>query len=143
MQPEADLLSCTVGVSSQLDVEQVRRMTRMLAAHAGFDRHQAEAIVLAISELATNLLRYAPGGELRVAIVSTESGMGLAIQCQDAGPGIADVALALQDGFSTSGGLGSGLPAVRRLMDEFEISTSPSGTHIEAHKWVSSPSPSP
>jgi serine/threonine-protein kinase RsbT len=143
MQPEADLLSCTVRVASQLDVEQVRRVTRVLAAKAGFDRHQAEAIVLAISELATNLVRYAPGGELRVAIVSTQAGMGLAIQSQDAGPGIADVALALQDGFSTSGGLGGGLPAVRRLMDEFEISTSPSGTHIEAHKWVSSPSPSP
>src|SRR5215204_2845493 len=123
MQPEADLLSCTVRVASQLDVEQVRRVTRVLAANAGFDRHQAEAIVLAISELATNLVRYAPGGELRVSIVSTQAGMGLAIQSQDAGPGIADVALALQDGFSTSGGLGSGLPAVRRLMDEFEIST--------------------
>lgn len=143
MQPEADLQSCRVRVSSLPDVEQVRRVTRALAAHAGFDHHQAEALVLAISELATNLVRYAPGGELRVAIVSTEVSKGLAIQSQDTGPGIADVALALQDGFSTSGGLGSGLPAVRRLMDEFAISTSPLGTHIEAHKWVSSPSPSP
>lgn len=143
MQPGADLLSYSVRVSSQLDIEQARRAGRVLAASAGFARPETEAIVLAISELASNLVRYAPGGELQVAIVSAEAGTGLAIYSHDTGPGIADVALALQDGFSTSGGLGSGLPAVRRLMDEFVISTSPSGTRIEAQKWVSSPSPSP
>jgi serine/threonine-protein kinase RsbT len=132
-----------VRISSQKDVEQVRRETRNLATRAGFESHEAESLVVAISELATNLVRYAPGGELRVAIVSAETGVGLAVLSEDTGPGIADVALALQDGFSTSGGLGSGLPAVRRLMDEFAIRTSPMGTCIEAHKWVSGPSLSP
>ena len=114
-----------------------------LPRHVGFDRHDAEAILLAVSELATNLVRYAPGGELVVSIVSEANGVGILIQSSDPGPGIADVELALRDGYSTSGGLGSGLPGVRRLMDDFTIVTSPSGTSIEARKWLPSQSPSP
>jgi serine/threonine-protein kinase RsbT len=135
--------SCAVRVSSQVDVERVRRAARPIAAHLGFGREDAEAIALAVSELATNLVRYAPGGEILVSIFSEEAGTGLAIRSRDDGPGIADVELALRDGYSTGGGLGSGLPAVRRLMDDVVITTSPSGTLIEARKWLTGPSPSP
>lgn len=114
----------------------------MLASQIGFDRHDAGAIRLAVSELATNLVRYAPGGEMVVSVVSTENEVGILIQSRDSGPGIIDVGLALTDGYSTSGGLGGGLPGVRRLMDDFAITTSPLGTSIEARKWLSSPSPS-
>jgi serine/threonine-protein kinase RsbT len=124
------------------DVERIRREARALAIHVGFDRHDAEAILLAVSELATNLVRYTPGGELVVSVVSEANGVGILIQSSDPGPGIVDVELALRDGFSTSGGLGGGLPGVRRLMDDFTIVTSPSGTSIEARKWLRSPSPS-
>ena len=137
-----DFHSCRGRIVAEVDVERIRREARTLARYAGFDRHDAEAILLAVSELATNLVRYAPGGELVVSVVSGANGVGILIQSSDPGPGIVDVELALRDGYSTSGGLGSGLPSVRRLMDDFTIDTSPSGTSIEAHKWLPSPLPS-
>jgi len=132
-----------VRISSQVDVERIRREARGLAASVGFGRADAEAIVLAVSELATNLVRYAPGGEVLVAPCAQDTGTGIAIYSRDGGPGIAHVELALRDGYSTGGGLGSGLPAVRRLMDDFSLTTGPEGTRIEARKWLSAPSPSP
>ena len=129
-------------IISQVDVEQIRREARALAVSAGCDRADVEAIVLAVSELATNLVRYAPGGEVVVATCAQGCARGIAIESRDGGPGIADVAQALADGFSTGGGLGSGLPAVRRLMDDFTLTTSPAGTRIVARKWVSGLSPS-
>lgn len=120
-----------------LDVERIRRETRRLAALLGFSAAEAEAIVLAVSELATNLIRYASGGEILVLPIVRDSGPGIVIRSCDRGPGIADVAAALRDGYSTGGGLGSGLPSVRRLMDDFTLSTSAAGTRIEARKWLS------
>src|SRR5918993_440222 len=134
--------SCRGRIVAEVDVERIRREARDLATDVGFDRHDAEAILLAVSELATNLVRYAPGGELVVSIVSEANGLGILIQSSDQGPGIVDVELALRDGYSTSGGLGNGLPGVRRLMDDFTIDTSPSGTSIEARKWCCPQSPS-
>ncbi|HEX2283086.1 MAG TPA: ATP-binding protein [Thermomicrobiales bacterium] len=134
--------SCRGRIVADVDVERIRRQARALATHTGFGRHDAEAIRIAVSELATNLLRYAPGGELVVSVVSGANRVGILIQSSDPGPGIADVELALRDGYSTSGGLGSGLPGVCRLMDDFAIVSSPSGTSIEARKWLPSPSPS-
>src|SRR5215218_7951531 len=115
-------------IASQIDVERIRRETRGLAVSVGFGRDDAEAIVLSVSELATNLVRYAPGGEVLVAPCAQDACTGIAICSRDGGPGIADVELALRDGFSTGGGLGSGLPAVRRLMDDFTLTTGPEGT---------------
>jgi serine/threonine-protein kinase RsbT len=140
---DADPRPCAVRISSVVDVERIRRETRRLAMRVGFGHEDAERIVLAVSELATNLVRYAPGGELQVSIVCEEARAGIAVTSRDHGPGIADVALALRDGFSTGSGLGSGLPAVRRLMDDFSISTSPAGTRIAAYKWVNTRSVSP
>ena len=130
-------------IASRADVEWIRREARHLATSVGFGREDAEAIVLAVSELATNLVRYAPGGEVLVAPCAEDAGTGIAIQSRDDGPGIADVEMALRDGYSTGGGLGSGLPSVRRLMDDFTLTTSPAGTRIEARKWLSTPLPLP
>jgi serine/threonine-protein kinase RsbT len=137
-----DFHSCRGRIVAEVDVERIRREAQVLATDVGFGRHDAEAILLAVSELGTNLVRYAPGGELVVSVVSGANGVGILIQSSDPGPGIVDVELALRDGYSTGGGLGSGLPSVRRLMDDFTIDTSPSGTSIEAHKWLPSPLPS-
>jgi serine/threonine-protein kinase RsbT len=134
--------SCRGRIVTEVDIERIRREARALARYAGFDRYDVEAILLAISELATNLVRYAPGGELVVSIVLEANGLGILIQSSDPGPGIVDVELALRDGYSTSGGIGSGLAVVRRMMDDFTIVSSPSGTCIEARKWLPSPSPS-
>jgi serine/threonine-protein kinase RsbT len=84
-----------------------------------------------------NLLRYARGGTLLVAPIDGAAGRGIQIESRDQGPGIPDVCLAMEDGYSTGGGLGSGLPAVRRLMDSFDIATGPDGTAIVARKWLS------
>jgi len=96
-------------------------------------------VVLAVSELATNLQRYASEGRIVLTPVSIGERSGLQIQSHDHGPGITDLKLAMQDGYSTGGGLGSGLPAVQRLMDEFEIDSGPEGTTVTAHKWTTPP----
>jgi serine/threonine-protein kinase RsbT len=94
-------------------------------------------VVLAVSELATNLLRYARTGHIMIETLVADTGQsGLRVESSDRGPGITDVDRALQDGFSTGGGLGGGLPAVRRLMDDVMIESNPVGTRIVAWKWL-------
>ena len=128
--------SCALTITLPRDVERIRRESRNLATRAGFNRVDAEIIALAVSELATNLVRFAPGGTILAMTCRGDTGRGIVIESRDSGPGIADVELALRDGYSTGGGLGSGLPAVQRLMDDFALTTGPAGTRIEAHKWL-------
>jgi serine/threonine-protein kinase RsbT len=93
-------------------------------------------IATAISELARNILKYASEGEILVEMVLRGSRSGVVVVARDEGPGIRDVGLAMQDGFSTTASLGLGLPGTRRLMDEFEIVSTPgSGTVVTAIKW--------
>lgn len=103
----------------------------------GFKSPQIEAVVLAVSELATNLVRYGQNGEILLSEIRESARRGIQIEVIDKGPGIADLVDAMRDGLSTGGGMGSGLPAARRLMDEFEISSSPSGTRVVTRKWLS------
>ena len=87
--------------------------------------------------MARNLVRYAARGEIVLRLVDDSGRRGVEVLAADDGPGIADVARAMQDGFSTSGGLGLGLPGVRRIMDEFEISSEfGKGTRVTARKWI-------
>ena len=127
------------AVAGPADVEHARREARRLATALGFDVADAERVALAVSELATNLTRYARDGAIVLSRVAGPRGSGVQVESRDAGPGIADVGQALADGFSSSGGLGGGLPAVRRLMDDFHIVTGPGGTTIVACKWPSTP----
>jgi serine/threonine-protein kinase RsbT len=122
-------------IRTRADVEQVRRAARSLAASRGLDRGDAEAVALTVSELATNLLRYADGGHITLQPVHDRDRAGIEVTSQDVGPGIKDVYLALQDGYSTGGGLGNGLAGARRLMDQFQIDSNPNGTRIVATKW--------
>ena len=92
-----------------------------------------------------NLFRYAVNGEIVLRAVQREDAAarsGLEIESRDTGPGIVDTALALQDGYTTGGGLGSGLPSARRMMDDFELTTGPQGTRIVVRKWLTFPSSS-
>jgi serine/threonine-protein kinase RsbT len=123
-------------VQTQSDVEFVRREARILALAAGLDRRRAEMVALSVSELATNLQRYATDGRIVVTHVSIAGRSGVEVQSHDHGPGIADLKRAMQDDYSTGGGFGSGLPAVRRLMDEFDINSGPEGTTVTARKWT-------
>jgi serine/threonine-protein kinase RsbT len=124
-----------VPIGAPVDVERARWEARRLVRALGFDVEGAESVVLATVELATNLLRYAQGGEIRLAPVAGPRGVGVQLESRDAGPGIADIDQALSDGFSTTGGLGSGLPAVRRLMQTFVLESDTSGTRIVACRW--------
>jgi serine/threonine-protein kinase RsbT len=102
----------------------------------GFVATDATLIATAISELARNIVSYARSGEITLKIVNGSNREGLSIIASDSGPGIRDVHQAMRDGFSTSGSLGMGLPGVRRLMDEFEIVSTPGqGTTVAVKKW--------
>jgi serine/threonine-protein kinase RsbT len=129
----------TIPIQTLADIEQARREARQLAVTAGFGREPAEMVALSVSELATNLHRYARNGRLILSALSEEDRSCIQIESRDDGPGIASIELAMRDGFSTAGGLGSGLPAVRRLMDEFDIRSSPEGTTVIARKWMDNP----
>ena len=116
-----------------------------MASDVGFNDLASEEIVLAVSELGTNLVRHAKGGILRLARVAEGDRAGIQVESQDAGPGIADTERAIGDGFSTKESLGYGLGTVNRLMDEFEIESSVGsrpGTYIVCRRWVRAVVPS-
>ena len=129
----APLSDVTLVVCGTLDVEMVRREARRAAGAIGMNLQDVERVTLAASELATNLVRYAHKGRIRIR--TDGSPVAIELSSQDEGPGIENLVRALEDGFTTGAGLGSGLPSVRRLMDSFEIETSPQGTLIVARKW--------
>ena len=125
-----------VRIDSDVDIVTARHKGRELARSLGFSTTDLALIATAISELARNIVLYAPGGEIALKSAEGNNGVGIVVVAADAGPGIADVAEAVQDGYSTSGGLGLGLGGVRRLMDEFDIvSAAGRGTKVVAKKW--------
>jgi serine/threonine-protein kinase RsbT len=129
-----------VSIGTDTDVIEARQVGRSLAAGLGFSATEATMIVTAISELARNILLYAKSGEIILRAIENNGRRGIGVIARDNGPGIPDVARALQGGYSTSGGLGLGLAGSRRLMDEFEISSVVGqGTTITVKKWLSTP----
>ena len=125
-----------VPVASDTDIVAARQQGRALATRLGFSSSDATMVATAISELARNIVLYASRGEIILAAVVNSEHRGLVITACDDGDGIADIRQALQDGYSTSGRMGVGLPGVKRLMDEFEISsTLGKGTVVSVKKW--------
>jgi serine/threonine-protein kinase RsbT len=125
-----------VAIHSDQDIVLARQKGRALAAELGFSMVDATFIATAVSELARNILAYARKGEIRLEAIQGSSRKGIQVVASDDGPGIPDVRQALRDGFSTSGSLGLGLPGVRRLMDEFEITSQLGrGTRVTVKKW--------
>lgn len=125
-----------VAINSDQDIILARQKGRALATEIGFASSDATLIATAISELARNIVSYATKGQITLKAMNGANRQGLAIVASDQGPGISDVSQALRDGFSTSGSLGMGLPGVRRLMDEFEITSQPGrGTTVVTKKW--------
>ena len=130
--------SVTVAVRDEFDVADVIAATsRFCSAHrlpGVFTAHVATAA----SELANNLWMHTrAGGEVRLAWLESAGRCGVELVACDDGPGIADIPLALTEGYSTGGGMGCGLPGVQRLMDDFDIDSRPgSGTRVVARKWL-------
>lgn len=126
----------TIAVDSDSHIVLARQKGRELAAELGFGPTDQALIATAISELARNIVSYAKKGEIQISSVHQGEKVGIGVVARDQGPGIPNLALAPQDGFSTSGSLGLGLPGVRRLMDDFDISSSPgAGTTVTGRKW--------
>ncbi|GGO05643.1 anti-sigma regulatory factor [Micromonospora parathelypteridis] len=124
------------SVRSDEDVVRVRQLVRAVAVSVKLSLVDQTKVVTAASELARNTLVYGGGGSVEVATVENGRRKGVRIVFADSGPGIADLDLALTDGYTTGGGLGLGLSGSRRLVDEFEIETSPeAGTRITVIKW--------
>lgn len=126
-----------VSIGSDADIVAARQKGRELAGQCGFPSTELAVVATAISELARNIVRYAARGEIVLRLIDNDGGRrGIEVVAADDGPGIPDITLAMQDGYSTSGSLGLGLPGVRRLMDDFDIvSEFGKGTTVTVHKW--------
>jgi len=126
-----------VPIMSDSDIVTARQKGRALAKELGFEGGDVTLVAAAISEVARNIVEYAIRGEIVITLLHDGDNRGLSIVATDEGPGIPDVALAMQDGFSTGRSLGLGLPGARRLMDEFDVqSEAGHGTTVTMRKWV-------
>jgi serine/threonine-protein kinase RsbT len=131
-----NIQSC-VNVLTEWDIVAARQSGRLLAKEIGFGDVDQARIATAISELARNIYLYAKPGVISLDYIEEAGKRGLRVGAKDDGPGISNIRQVMQDGFTTSGGLGAGLPGVRRLMDTFSIESQVGvGTEIIAIKWM-------
>jgi serine/threonine-protein kinase RsbT len=125
-----------LAIQGESDIVAARRAVRDAASRFGFGVTDVTRIVTAASELARNVFKYAGSGVMRWRYLEEGSRSGIELQFEDRGPGIEDVDRAMEEGYSTGGGLGMGLPGARRLMDEMEIhSNVGQGTTVTLKKW--------
>lgn len=127
-----------VVVSGEEGIVAARQQAREVAKGLGFGAVDQSRVATAVSELARNVVRYATDGRGEVVVreLDADGRVGIEVVVADEGPGIADVALALRDGYSTIGSMGMGLPGARRLMDALTIDTGPGrGTTVTITKW--------
>ncbi|GEK33207.1 anti-sigma regulatory factor [Kurthia sibirica] len=131
------MVDSSVNILTEWDIVEARQLGRNKAKDIGFGAVDQARITTAISELARNIYLYADGGTIVIEELKLNDLVGIKITAEDKGPGIQDIRLVMQDGYSTSQGLGAGLPGVRRLMDEFDINTIVNeGTVVSIIKWL-------
>lgn len=125
-----------IELKSAEDVVRLRQKVRERAIAVGLSLVDQTKIVTAASELGRNTVVYGGGGEAAIAVVVNGVRRGLRLEFSDRGPGIPDMSLALQDGWTSGGGLGLGLSGARRLSDEFDIQSTPGeGTRVTIVRW--------
>ncbi|OLS41171.1 anti-sigma regulatory factor [Bacillus sp. MRMR6] len=126
-----------VKIITEWDIVAARQLGRNVAKELGFGSVDQARITTAISELARNIYLYAGRGRIEFETINEFEKRGIKVIATDQGPGIQDIRKVMEDGFTTSGGLGAGLPGVKRLMDDFDItSTVGGGTCIQVIKWL-------
>ncbi|MFD7701082.1 anti-sigma regulatory factor [Streptomyces caelestis] len=125
----------SVPVATSGDVVSMRQTVRTLAQRCGLSLVHQTKLVTAASELGRNMLVYGGGGVVRAAPVVDAGRSGVFVEFRDKGPGIADIELALTDGWTSGNGMGLGLSGAKRLVDEFDIESGPSGTTVRIVKW--------
>ena len=128
-------------IENEYDIILARQTARKVSQRIGFDEVDQTKVDISISELANNILSYAKKGTITIRRITIRGirkrlNEGIEIICADEGPGIADIPLAMQDGYSSRRSLGLGLPGTQRLMDEFDIQSKPGeGTRVTIRKW--------
>jgi serine/threonine-protein kinase RsbT len=124
-------------IREKADIVRIRQRVRERSGEIGFGLVEQTKMITAASELARNALDHGGGGEMRLAEVDNGDRHGLRLEFSDRGPGISDVERALQDGFSTGTGLGLGLAGASRLVNDFEIDSTPGeGTRVTITRWL-------
>lgn len=127
----------SVNIINEWDIVSARQLGRNEAKKLGFSTVDQARITTAISELARNIYLYAGKGKIEITPITKGGRQGISIVASDEGPGISNIRKVMDDGYTTSGGLGAGMPGVRRLMDEFDIITKQGeGTTITIVKWA-------
>ncbi|WP_432353173.1 anti-sigma regulatory factor [Sporosarcina sp. A2] len=127
----------SVEIFTEWDIVAARQLGRNEAKNSGFGTVDQARITTAISELARNIYLYAGKGKIEIERLSIDGMKGMTIIASDEGPGIPDLRRVMEDGFTTSGGLGAGMPGVKRLMDDFKVESEVGkGTTITATKWL-------
>jgi serine/threonine-protein kinase RsbT len=134
----ADEHDAVIPIESEADVVTARQRARQLAGELELTSTDQTLLATAISEVARNITTYAVRGEVLLSVVRDERGReGIQVIARDEGPGIENLELALQDGYTSGSGLGLGLPGARRLVDDFEIETAPGqGTKVTLVMWA-------
>ncbi|MGE6994724.1 anti-sigma regulatory factor [Pseudomonas sp. NPDC047961] len=128
--------SGSTPVRIEQDVVLARQAVRKLAQDCGMRLIDQTKLVTAVSELARNTVVYGGGGDMDWEILDEGTRTGIRLTFRDEGPGIADIKLALTDGWTSGGGLGLGLTGAKRLVDNFELDSTPGlGTRISITKW--------
>jgi serine/threonine-protein kinase RsbT len=125
-----------VLIKVDADIVTARQEGRALANQIGFSGSEQVLIATAISEAARNIIQYARSGEIVLNRIQNGEKVGIQIIARDQGPGIKDIRRVMEDGYSSSGGLGLGLPGIKRLMSEMDIQSTPGkGTTVTFKKW--------
>lgn len=126
-----------ININKEWDIVGARQLGRDIAKEIGFGTVDQARIATAISELARNIYLYAINGKICFEVIDDLNRKGIRMTAIDTGPGIEDLSQVMQDGYTTSGGLGAGLPGVKRLMDDFDIKSEVgTGTEIITIKWL-------
>ncbi|RYD29761.1 MAG: anti-sigma regulatory factor [Verrucomicrobiaceae bacterium] len=130
------LRSEKLEVSEEQHIVTVRQAVRRLAVEIKLSLVDQTKIITAASELARNLLIYGGGGEVILELLREGARQGVRVHFVDEGPGIENIELALRDGYTSGGGMGLGLGGAKRLVNEFELVSTPGqGTHITITRW--------
>jgi serine/threonine-protein kinase RsbT len=123
-------------LKTDVDVVTARRGVRDWAAELGLTMLDLTKVVTAASELARNAVVHGGGGMMCLQVVRQDNRQGLRVTFKDNGPGIPQIELAMKDGYTTGGGMGMGLPGAKRLVNEFDLSSTPSaGTVVTIVRW--------
>ncbi len=126
----------SMNIEKEQDVVPFRNRVKEYAVKIGMSVVNQTKLITAASELVRNMLKYANGGTAKIEVISEGRNSGIRLVFEDKGPGIADIPLAMKDGYSTGKSLGLGLPGTKRLVNEFDIKSSVGeGTTVTIIKW--------